>query len=136
MQVVRKNPALVFVDIAGNACATGISAICAQRAACLFNAEATYVRSSETPRADSESGFLATKKFFDTNSLCLGEVGRNRFSDRVAARDDSAMRLIARTSNARSAAVDDDSKALLSCAAKLFAQRRCVISERSGRRLA
>jgi hypothetical protein len=41
MQVVRKNLTLVFVNIAGNACTAGISAIRMQHVICVVDAEAS-----------------------------------------------------------------------------------------------
>jgi hypothetical protein len=79
-QVVYENSTLVFVNVAGNACATGISAIRMQRVVCVVYAQATHRLRSKSSRGDSESGFLAMKKFFDTNSLWLAAISPNRLS--------------------------------------------------------
>jgi hypothetical protein len=91
MQVVRENPTLEFSYVAGNACATGISAIHMQRITYVVDVEAVRALRPETPRAASESRFLAMKKFFDTNSLCLAGDGRSRLLGPTHGRDDSAL---------------------------------------------
>jgi hypothetical protein len=85
MQVVRENPTLEFSYVAGNASAAGILAIRMQRVTSAIDVEAARALKPEMPRAAPESRFLAMKKFFDTNSLCLGAGGQNRIFGRLTA---------------------------------------------------
>jgi hypothetical protein len=63
MRVVRENSALVFVNIEGNDCAAGVSAIHTLGVLRIIGVIATHQSGPEPRRADSESHFLAMKKF-------------------------------------------------------------------------
>jgi len=63
MQIMRGNVRFLVVKIAGNACAANTIEIRDSTGLHKFPGSASRLATSETRGADSESGFLATKKF-------------------------------------------------------------------------
>jgi hypothetical protein len=70
MQEVQVSSAFAIVKIAGNACAAALFAICAENAKCVRAFIASRARPLKERCVDSESGFLAMKKF-----SCLTRFG-------------------------------------------------------------
>jgi hypothetical protein len=87
MRKRREKLAPAFVDIAGNACASGLSHTIAS-----FNRRRTDVvamlrRRQKARRADSESRVLAIKKFSCSPASRLIAARQNRFFGRIATAD-------------------------------------------------
>jgi hypothetical protein len=90
MRVVRENPTLVFVNIEGNDCAAGISAIHTLSDLRIIGVIATRQTGLEPRCADSESHFLAMKKFSLQPASRLISARQNRFFARIASADSQA----------------------------------------------
>jgi hypothetical protein len=84
MQEARENTAPVIVNVAGNACATGVFVIRAFNERCSIDVSTTHRRPLKTRCADSESRFLAIKKFSCSPALRLIGARQNRFFARIA----------------------------------------------------
>jgi hypothetical protein len=84
MQIVRENSTSAIVKIIESDCAAGIFVILIKRVVRVTGAFATQRTTPENPFADSESGFLAMKKFFGNPTWRLigprqpGIFARNR----------------------------------------------------------
>jgi hypothetical protein len=87
MQKVSLRPTSAFVNIEGNACATGVFAIFVIGDRCAIDVIATHQRRSKAVRADSESQNLAMKLFSWSQRWRLIGARQNQFSGRIASRD-------------------------------------------------
>jgi len=86
MRAVRGNPRIPIVDIAGSACAAGIFVDSAFDAHDAMQAVATRRCRPKAGCADSESVFLAMKKFSRPAALRLIVSRQNRIFARIADR--------------------------------------------------
>jgi hypothetical protein len=84
---VRENATFAIVDIAESDCAAGVFAICASDHRCPIDVVATHRCRLTACRADSESRFLAMKKFSRPPALRLIGARQNRFFEGIAAAD-------------------------------------------------
>ena len=101
MQAARENATQTIVNIAGSACAAGVFATRALRDRHTFDVVATHRCRLKARCADSESRFLAIKKFSCPRASCLIAARQNRFFARIAAADsrcDSSSRAMYRCS--------------------------------------
>jgi len=87
MRVVRENTTLSIVNIAGSCCTAGTSALRAFDDRCAIDVIATHRCRSQPRCADSESQFLAMKKFSWQPASRLIVTRQNRFFARIAAAD-------------------------------------------------
>jgi hypothetical protein len=87
MRVVRETAMSAIVNIARKCCAAGIFSIHASSNQSAFNVVATLRRGRKTPLPDSESRFLAIKKFSCTTASRLIVARQNRFFAEIAAAD-------------------------------------------------
>jgi hypothetical protein len=87
MRKVREKSASTFVKVAGNACATGISLILTIDELHLHHATPTHHDASTARCADSESRFLAMKKFSCGSHRGRIAARQNQFFERIAAAD-------------------------------------------------
>jgi hypothetical protein len=69
MQKVQQRPASTFVNIEGNACAADVFVIHSHDDRCAIDVIATHRDRSKAACADSESQYLAIKKFFMVTAL-------------------------------------------------------------------
>jgi hypothetical protein len=90
MRVVRENSTLLFVNIEGNDCAAGVSAIHTLHDLHIIDVIATHRRGLKPGCADSESHFLAMKKFSLLPASRLIAARQNRFFARIASTDSQA----------------------------------------------
>jgi hypothetical protein len=79
--------AFTIVNIAGSACATGLFVLRAFERSRAIGIVATHRRLSKARRVDSESRFLAIKKFSCLTASRLIGARQNRFFARIAAAD-------------------------------------------------
>jgi hypothetical protein len=84
MREARENTTPPIVNIAGNACATGISVNNTCNDHCSIGITATHRCGPKAGCADSESRFLAIKKFSWSPALRLIAARQNRFFARIA----------------------------------------------------
>jgi hypothetical protein len=87
MQVACGNTTLPIVNITGNDCAAGISVTHTLLHQCAIAAIATHRWWLKAHCADSESQFLAIKKFSRSPALRLIAARQNRFFAGIAAAD-------------------------------------------------
>jgi hypothetical protein len=87
MRVVRENTTLPIVNIAGSGCTAGTSSTHAFEQRSAIDAVATHLHRLKARCADSESQFLAMKKFSRRPALRLIVARPNRFFERIAAAD-------------------------------------------------
>jgi hypothetical protein len=87
MRKVREKSASTFVKVAGNACAAGISLILTIDELHARHATATRHDASTARCADSESRFLAMKKFSCRSHRRRIAARQNQFFERIAAAD-------------------------------------------------
>jgi hypothetical protein len=87
MQVVHKNATLPIVNIIGSDCAAGISVIHTLLHQCAIDVVTTHRWRSKACCADSESQFLAIKKFSCSPALRLIAARQNRLFAGIAAAD-------------------------------------------------
>jgi hypothetical protein len=85
MRTARKKPMQAFVDIAGIACATDVFVIDAFDALHASDVAAPRRGWRKVRGADSESRFLAIKKFSCRPASCLITARQKRFLMRIAA---------------------------------------------------
>ena len=101
MRAVRENAMQTNVNIAGSACAAGVFVISTFDDRRAFDVVATHRCRLKAHCADSESRFLAIKKFSCPRASCLIAARQNRFFARIAAADsrcDSSSRAMYRCS--------------------------------------
>jgi hypothetical protein len=79
--------ASAIVNIAGSACATGLSSFSAFARSHMIDVAATHRSLPKARRMDSESRFLAIKKFSCLTALRLLVARQNQFFTRIAAAD-------------------------------------------------
>jgi hypothetical protein len=91
MQVVPENATLPIVNIAGSDCAAGISITHASLDQCAITIIATHPGRLKARCADSESPFLAIKKFSCSAAWRLITARQNRFFAGIAAADSGAI---------------------------------------------
>jgi len=114
MRVVREKATHAFVNIEGKPCAAGISATLA---CCDVSEIASLATHSWRPKvrcADSESQFLAIKKFSCTTAQRLIHARQNRLFARIAAADsqgrdvpsDDGLRLVGARGHALARSID------------------------------
>jgi hypothetical protein len=84
---VRENAASAIVNVRRNTCAAGISLIHTTHAHSAIDVAATHRGWQNTVVADSESGFLAIKKFSCTTAWRLIVARQTRFFAGIAAAD-------------------------------------------------
>jgi hypothetical protein len=87
MRVVRENAMSAIVNIARNTCAAGISFIHASGVGSAIDVVATHQGRQKAVAADSESRFLAIKKFSCTTAWRLIAARQTRFFAGIAAAD-------------------------------------------------
>jgi hypothetical protein len=87
MRVVRGNTMSTIVNITRNTCAAGISEIHASDDQSAINVVAAHRRWQKAHRADSESRFLAIKKFSCITASRLIVARQTRFFAGIAATD-------------------------------------------------
>jgi hypothetical protein len=87
MRVVRENATSAIVNVARNTCAAGISLILRSHAPAAIDVVATHRRRQKAAAADSESRFLAIKKFSCTTAWRLIVARQTRFFAEIAAAD-------------------------------------------------
>jgi hypothetical protein len=87
---VRENAAPAIVNIEGNTCATGVFVIIASGERRARDIVATHQCRPKARCADSESRFLAMKKFSCSPASRLIGARQNRFFPRIAAADSLA----------------------------------------------
>jgi hypothetical protein len=90
MRVVRENAMPAIVNVAIKSCAAGISAIHTSRHQSAIGVVATHRYPQKAPRVDSESRFLAIKKFSCTTASRLIAARQTRFFAEIAAADSQA----------------------------------------------
>jgi hypothetical protein len=90
MRVVRENTMSAIVNIERNTCAAGISLIHTSYADFTIEVVATRRCRQKAPLADSESWFLAIKKFSCTTAWRLIAARQTRFFAEIAAADSRA----------------------------------------------
>jgi hypothetical protein len=84
MRIVRENPTSSNVKIAESTCAADVSLTQLQRAQHPVHIAATHRAQSKAPCADSESRFLAMKKFSCAETSRLIGARQNRIFARIA----------------------------------------------------
>jgi hypothetical protein len=84
---VRENATFTIVDIAGSDCAAGVFAIFTSDYRYAIDVIATHRCRLKACCADSESRFLAMKKFSRLPALRLIGARQNRFFEGIAAAD-------------------------------------------------
>src|SRR6185437_15744181 len=87
MQIVRGNPTLAFVNIAAKPITAGLFVVNARSDEAIVGIDMSRKRSVESRFADSESQFLAIKKFSCPPASRLIGARQNRFFARIAAPD-------------------------------------------------
>jgi hypothetical protein len=87
MRVVRENATSAIVNIARTTCAAGISLILTSHARAAIDIAATHRCRQKAAAADSESRFLAIKKFSCTTAWRLIVARQTRFFAEIAAAD-------------------------------------------------
>jgi hypothetical protein len=87
MQVVRGNAMSTIVNITRNACTAVASLIHTPRVRCTIDVTATHRSRQKAVGADSESRFLAIKKFSCTTASRLIAARQTRFFAGIAAAD-------------------------------------------------
>jgi hypothetical protein len=87
MRVVRENAMSPIVNITRNTCAAVVSLIPTSGVRSPIDVVATRQRKQKAPRADSESRFLAIKKFSCTTAWRLIAARQTRFFAGIAAAD-------------------------------------------------
>src|ERR1700723_295821 len=100
MRVVRENATSAIVNITRNTCAAVVSLIPTSLFRSPIDVVATRQRKQKAPRADSESRFLAIKKFSCTTAWRLIGARQTRFFAEIAGADSrvrfcSARRVVA-----------------------------------------
>jgi hypothetical protein len=90
MQKVPQRPTSAFVNIEGSACAADVSLIHDNNARCVFDVIAAHSRREKAAGMDSESQFLAIKKFSRSQRWRLIGARQNRISGRIATTDSDA----------------------------------------------
>jgi hypothetical protein len=84
MQKVPQRPTSAFVNIEGNACAADVSLIRDNNDRCVFDVTATQGCREKAAGMDSESQFLAIKKFSWSQRWRLIGARQNRIFGRIA----------------------------------------------------
>jgi hypothetical protein len=84
---VRENATSAIVNVKRKPCGAVVSAIHTSRDQYAINLVATHRRPQKAPRVDSESQFLAIKKFSCTTAWRLIAARQTRFFAEIAAAD-------------------------------------------------